>query len=107
MLPLPQNGGRRLYEGFTGEARGELRKRFDPTSCVRRPSGKARRPLCGAAKSARKTAVGQSPPASMRRRQVGALGARYACRLERRRQKHLVLILAREFASNLATPTLI
>jgi PAS domain S-box-containing protein len=27
--------------------------------------------------------------------------------LERRRQKHLVLILAREFASNLATPTLI
>ena len=43
----------------------------------------------------------------MRRRQVGALGARYACRLERRRQKHLVLILAREFASNLATPTLI
>jgi PAS domain-containing protein len=27
--------------------------------------------------------------------------------VERRRQKHLVLILAREFASNLATPTLI
>jgi PAS domain-containing protein len=27
--------------------------------------------------------------------------------LERRSQKHLVLILAREFASNLATPTLI
>ena len=27
--------------------------------------------------------------------------------MERRRQKHLVLILAREFASNLATPTLI
>jgi len=27
--------------------------------------------------------------------------------LERRRQKHLVLILARELASNLATPTLI
>lgn len=28
-------------------------------------------------------------------------------RVEKRRQKHLVLILAREFASNLATPTLI
>jgi PAS domain-containing protein len=27
--------------------------------------------------------------------------------VDRRRQKHLVLILAREFASNLATPTLI
>jgi len=27
--------------------------------------------------------------------------------VEKRRQKHLVLILAREFASNLATPTLI
>jgi PAS domain-containing protein len=27
--------------------------------------------------------------------------------VERRRQKHLVLILAREFASNLATPTVI
>lgn len=27
--------------------------------------------------------------------------------MEQRRQKHLVLILAREFASNLATPTLI
>jgi PAS domain-containing protein len=31
----------------------------------------------------------------------------YAWALEQRRQKHLVLILAREFASNLATPTLI
>ena len=27
--------------------------------------------------------------------------------MEKRRYKHLVLILAREFASNLATPTLI
>lgn len=31
----------------------------------------------------------------------------YASPVGRRRQKHLVLILAREFASNLATPTLI
>ena len=33
--------------------------------------------------------------------------AAYACPVHRRRPKHLVLILAREFASNLATPTLI
>lgn len=33
--------------------------------------------------------------------------AAYAWTVERRRPKHLVLILAREFASNLATPTLI
>lgn len=33
--------------------------------------------------------------------------AAYACALAERRPKHLVLILAREFASNLATPTLI
>ena len=33
--------------------------------------------------------------------------ASYASAVEQRRHKHLVLILAREFASNLATPTLI
>ena len=33
--------------------------------------------------------------------------ASYASVVEKRRHKHLVLILAREFASNLATPTLI
>ena len=33
--------------------------------------------------------------------------AAYACALAERRPKHLVLILAREFASNLATPALI
>ena len=33
--------------------------------------------------------------------------ATYAWSVERRRPKHIVLILAREFASNLATPTLI
>jgi PAS domain S-box-containing protein len=33
--------------------------------------------------------------------------AAYACTVETRQAKHLVLILAREFASNLATPTLI
>jgi PAS domain S-box-containing protein len=32
---------------------------------------------------------------------------RHTFPVEKRRQKHLVLILAREFASNLATPTLI
>src|SRR5919198_4624298 len=39
--------------------------------------------------------------------QAGLRSQAYACPVEQRRQKHLVLILAREFASNLATPTLI
>jgi PAS domain-containing protein len=40
-------------------------------------------------------------------RGINADPCAYASRVDKRRPKHLVLILAREFASNLATPTLI